>query len=108
VTSLRELRDEAAGCTRCDLHERATQTVFGEGPAQAAIALVGEQPGDQEDKQGHPFAGPAHPEIRACGHWLAAELEAVRRVWWYCSARWRGGLLGCERRRCPMSGRGYG
>jgi uracil-DNA glycosylase len=59
VTSLRELRDEAAGCTRCDLYERATQTIFGEGPASAAIALVGEQPGDQEDKQGHPFVGPA-------------------------------------------------
>jgi uracil-DNA glycosylase len=59
VTSWRELRDEAAGCTRCDLYERATQTVFGEGPTSAAIALVGEQPGDQEDKQGHPFTGPA-------------------------------------------------
>ena len=59
MTSLRELRGEAAGCTRCDLYERATQTVFGEGPASAAIALVGEQPGDQEDKQGHPFVGPA-------------------------------------------------
>jgi DNA polymerase len=56
---LRELRDEAAGCTRCGLYQRATQTVFGEGPASAAIALVGEQPGDQEDKQGHPFVGPA-------------------------------------------------
>jgi DNA polymerase len=59
VTTWRELRDEAAGCTRCDLYERATQTVFGEGPTSAAIALIGEQPGDQEDKQGHPFTGPA-------------------------------------------------
>jgi uracil-DNA glycosylase len=59
MASWRELRDEAAGCTRCDLYERATQTVFGEGPASAAIALIGEQPGDQEDKQGHPFTGPA-------------------------------------------------
>jgi DNA polymerase len=41
------------------LHQRATQTVFGEGRASASIALVGEQPGDQEDKQGHPFVGPA-------------------------------------------------
>jgi uracil-DNA glycosylase len=59
VTSLRELRGEAATCTRCDLYQRATATVFGEGPARAAMVLVGEQPGDQEDKQGHPFVGPA-------------------------------------------------
>ncbi len=59
MTSWRELRDEAQGCTRCGLYERATQTVFGQGPASAAIALVGEQPGDQEDKQGRPFTGPA-------------------------------------------------
>jgi uracil-DNA glycosylase len=119
VTNWRKLRDEAAVCTRCDLYERATQTVFGEGPVSAAIALVGEQPGDQEDKQGHPFVGPAGrildraldeagldrdevyltnavkhfkwtergkrrihqrpagPEIRACGHWLTAELQTV-------------------------------
>jgi DNA polymerase len=59
VTKLRELRDDAAACTRCDLYQRATQTVFGEGRAGASIVLVGEQPGDQEDKQGHPFVGPA-------------------------------------------------
>ena len=59
MTSWQELRDEAAQCTRCDLHRRATQTVFGEGRTGVSIALVGEQPGDQEDKQGHPFVGPA-------------------------------------------------
>jgi uracil-DNA glycosylase len=59
VTTLQELADSAAGCTRCDLYQRATGTVFGEGNAGAAIMLVGEQPGDQEDKQGHPFVGPA-------------------------------------------------
>jgi DNA polymerase len=59
VATWRQLRDEAEGCTRCGLYERATQTVFGEGPASASIALVGEQPGDQEDKQGRPFTGPA-------------------------------------------------
>jgi uracil-DNA glycosylase len=57
--SWQELADNAAACTRCDLYARATQTVFGEGPPGAPIALVGEQPGDQEDKQGHPFVGPA-------------------------------------------------
>ena len=56
---LDELRREAAGCTACPLHERATQTVFGEGPADARLVLVGEQPGDQEDLQGRPFVGPA-------------------------------------------------
>jgi probable DNA metabolism protein len=52
------LREEAAGCTRCDLHRHATQTVFGEGPLDAEIMLVGEQPGDQEDLQGRAFVGP--------------------------------------------------
>ena len=50
---------EAAGCRACPLWEPATQTVFGEGPENAAIMLVGEQPGDQEDLAGHPFVGPA-------------------------------------------------
>jgi DNA polymerase len=54
-----ELKAEAASCRACDLWERATQVVFGEGPAPAAAMLVGEQPGDQEDIQGRPFVGPA-------------------------------------------------
>jgi uracil-DNA glycosylase len=120
VTTLEELRAEAAHCTRCDLYARATQTVFGEGQPGAPIALVGEQPGDQEDKRGHPFVGPAGrlldraldeaginradvyvtnavkhfkwtergkrrihqrpstTQIKACGHWLDAELGIVR------------------------------
>ena len=53
------LRTEAAACTRCDLHRCATQTVFGEGPLDARILFVGEQPGDQEDLAGKPFVGPA-------------------------------------------------
>ena len=53
------LRDEAAGCTRCHLYKHATQTVFGEGPVDAALMFVGEQPGDQEDLAGAPFVGPA-------------------------------------------------
>ena len=53
------LRAEAARCTRCDLHKCATQTVFGEGPLDAKILFVGEQPGDQEDLAGRPFVGPA-------------------------------------------------
>jgi uracil-DNA glycosylase len=50
---------DAADCTRCDLYRRATQTVFGEGEVDAPLLLVGEQPGDQEDRAGHPFVGPA-------------------------------------------------
>ncbi len=57
--SLAALRQEAAHCTRCDLYRPATQTVFGEGPAEAKIVLVGEQPGDAEDLAGKPFVGPA-------------------------------------------------
>lgn len=53
------LRDEAAACTRCALHKLATQMVFGEGPVDAALMFVGEQPGDQEDRAGRPFVGPA-------------------------------------------------
>ena len=57
--ALDEVRDEAAHCTSCPLYRNATQTVFGEGPANAPLMLVGEQPGDHEDREGHPFVGPA-------------------------------------------------
>jgi len=53
------LRDEAMACTRCQLYKPATQTVFGEGPVDAPLMLIGEQPGDQEDLAGRPFVGPA-------------------------------------------------
>ncbi len=59
TTSLPALEKAAETCTGCSLFEHATQTVFGEGPARADVMLVGEQPGDQEDRQGHPFVGPA-------------------------------------------------
>ena len=57
--SLTQLRSAAAVCRACDLWKLATQTVFGEGPRNAAIMFVGEQPGDLEDRSGHPFVGPA-------------------------------------------------
>lgn len=63
--ALQILATEAAGCTRCPLHLLGTRTVFGEGPATAAIVLVGEQPGDQEDRQGRPFVGPAGQVLNA-------------------------------------------
>jgi DNA polymerase len=53
------LLKDARDCTRCDLYRHATQTVFGEGPLDATIMFVGEQPGDQEDLAGRPFVGPA-------------------------------------------------
>ena len=56
---LAALAQAALGCRGCDLFERASQTVFGEGSADAAVVLIGEQPGDMEDRQGKPFVGPA-------------------------------------------------
>jgi len=59
AVSWEALREEAMGCTRCPLYRDATQTVFGEGPLDAKLMFVGEQPGDQEDQAGKPFIGPA-------------------------------------------------
>ena len=59
AASLDELRAAATRCQGCDLYRHATQTVFGRGPADARVVLIGEQPGDQEDLQGAPFVGPA-------------------------------------------------
>src|SRR5258708_25613835 len=56
---LAELRKAAASCKACDLWKLGTQTVFGEGSEHARVMLVGEQPGDKEDRQGRPFVGPA-------------------------------------------------
>jgi uracil-DNA glycosylase len=68
--SLPRLREAARGCQGCDLFQLGTQTVFGEGPPHAQVMFVGEQPGDQEDRAGKPFVGPA-------GHVLDAALEEV-------------------------------
>ncbi len=57
--NLASLRRAAANCQGCSLFLDATQTIFGEGPRSASLMLVGETPGDQEDRQGHPFVGPA-------------------------------------------------
>jgi DNA polymerase len=63
--SLKALREAAASCRGCPLHEKATQTVFGEGPRRARVMLVGEMPGDREDRAGHVFVGPAGRELDA-------------------------------------------
>ena len=59
IASLADARAAVQGCQRCPLYEQATQAVFGEGPEQASLMFVGEQPGDQEDLAGKPFVGPA-------------------------------------------------
>jgi DNA polymerase len=70
LRSWEQLLADARKCTRCDLCKHATQTVFGEGPLDAIICFVGEQPGDQEDLAGRPFVGPA-------GKLFDASLEAA-------------------------------
>jgi DNA polymerase len=62
--SMKSLREAAARCRGCDLYKYATQTVFGEGPVRSKVMFVGEQPGDMEDRAGHPFVGPAGTLLR--------------------------------------------
>jgi DNA polymerase len=57
--TLDDLRAAAASCQACDLYRTGTQTIFGEGPPGSRVVFVGEQPGDSEDREGHPFVGPA-------------------------------------------------
>ena len=59
MTRLDDLRGEVRRCTRCELYAGATQAVFGEGLVKSEVMFVGEQPGDREDLEGHPFVGPA-------------------------------------------------
>src|SRR4051794_38608190 len=70
MTSLKQLREDVQGCRNCELYKGTTQAVFGEGAAKAAVMFVGEQPGDREDREGHPFVGPA-------GRMLDQALEAA-------------------------------
>jgi DNA polymerase len=62
--TLASLKKAAQGCRGCDLYKDATQTVFGEGNARAVAIFIGEQPGDREDREGHPFVGPAGQLLR--------------------------------------------
>lgn len=75
--SLRSLRASARGCRGCDLYKRATQTVFGEGRARAKLMFVGEQPGNSEDLQGHPFVGPAGALLRKAMQQAGIEPKSV-------------------------------
>lgn len=64
--TLTHMHREAAACTRCDLYKLATHLVFGVGPLDASVVLVGEQPGDQEDLAGRPFVGPSGHMLDRC------------------------------------------
>lgn len=64
--SLKAFREAAADCQGCDLWQRGTQTVFGEGARRAEVVFVGEQPGNEEDLSGHPFVGPAGRLLDEC------------------------------------------
>lgn len=75
--SIAALRREAKGCQRCPLWEGATQTVFGSGPEDAAVVLVGEQPGDVEDRAGEPFVGPAGQLLRKAIDEAGLDFERV-------------------------------
>ena len=75
--SLRTLREAARLCRGCKLWTVGTQTVFGEGPARARVMIVGEQPGDQEDKEGHPFVGPAGGLLNAALEEAGIDRSAV-------------------------------
>jgi uracil-DNA glycosylase len=100
--SLPALRRAARGCRGCDLYRDATQAVFGEGPKGAELMLVGEQPGDREDREGKPFVGPA-------GGLLDRALEQAgvdrRRVYLTNAVKhfkWRpSGKRRCTRPRAP-------
>jgi uracil-DNA glycosylase len=93
---LAELRREAADCKRCDLWKLGTQTVFGEGKARE-LMLVGEQPGDVEDVEGHPFVGPAGKLLRK----LLAEAKITEEETYLTNAvkhfKWRPSAGGKKR-----------
>jgi DNA polymerase len=67
TNSLKALREASEGCRGCPLYGPATQIVFGEGPRRAPLMMVGEMPGDREDRAGHVFVGPAGRELERAG-----------------------------------------
>ena len=94
-TSLATVRTAAKACTACPLYKKATQTVFGEGPKDAPLVFVGEQPGDNEDRAGHPFIGPAGQLLDKAlaevgiDHSLAYVTNAVKHFKWEPSGKRR-------------------
>jgi uracil-DNA glycosylase len=74
---LGKLRNAARDCRGCDLYEHATQVVFGEGPPDSRVVMVGEQPGDEEDLKGHPFVGPAGRLLNRAMHEAELDREKI-------------------------------
>lgn len=74
---LKKLRAAASACEGCDLYRHATQVVFGEGPRDAKVVMVGEQPGDEEDKKGHPFVGPSGRLLSKAMHEAGLDREKI-------------------------------
>jgi DNA polymerase len=75
--NIKEMREAVQGCRGCELYKHATQAVFGEGPANARIMFIGEQPGDQEDRQGRPFVGPAGEVLNKALHEVGLDRSEV-------------------------------
>jgi uracil-DNA glycosylase len=74
---IRRLGAAAHDCRGCDLYARATQVVFGEGPTDANVVMIGEQPGDEEDRKGHPFVGPAGRLLNKAMHEAGLDREKI-------------------------------
>ena len=74
---LAQLRAAAPACKGCDLYQHATQVVFGEGPPDSKVVMVGEQPGDEEDMKGHPFVGPAGRLLNKAMHEAELDREKI-------------------------------
>ena len=75
--SLKMLRQAAPDCRGCDLYQHATQVVFGEGPQNSKVVMVGEQPGDEEDQKGHPFIGPSGRLLSKAMHEVGLDREKI-------------------------------
>ncbi len=75
--NLQQLRAAAPACRGCDLYRHATQVVFGEGPQDAKVVMVGEQPGDEEDQKGHPFIGPSGRLLSKAMHEAGLDREKI-------------------------------
>jgi len=74
---LAKLRAAAPACRGCELYEHATQVVFGEGPPDSKVVMVGEQPGDEEDQKGHPFVGPSGRLLSKAMHEAGLDREKI-------------------------------
>jgi uracil-DNA glycosylase len=74
---LQQLRAAAPACHGCGLYQHATQVVFGEGPQDSKVVMVGEQPGDEEDRKGHPFVGPAGRLLSKAMHEAGLDREKI-------------------------------